>query len=540
MHLGNNRISNISSLATSRINYVREMSLRENQIEQLPAEVFQNLNVLYALDLSFNNKLSSIPDGAFSGLKQLEVLFLHFNNISKISSLTFAGLRNLRMLMLVNNSLASLPEKAFAEMSLSFLFLHGNRIKNIDANAFRGLTDLRLVTLFENPALMSLPRNVFNGLTENVTLVVSCKTLKELPRGINEARVVCAPTESLFVIVSYRERRYQRDGLLASGFMCPKCRKEVYPRCLNCSLCSTGTYSSRDTTNTHCLKCPAGGFYQDEMGQIDCKNCSIGTYVPEINYPGKSATDCRACPYGVCEDVCFTKDGSDCISLLKADYSISCHSPANGVYWKLAAACAIYPLLFPLLLLIPLYKYREPRLDDEICFGLKVFFENYKEKYWFWEIIEMYRKLILISGILLFDSTSQYQIVCAVIVASVSGITYSMARPIKGKFEDRLQAFVLWTIFFNVCLGAITMCQNPIENESMFVNVIFVLLNSAVVLIAVVEGLLNSKSNWRNFSSCPVRCFRMMYGRCRDGHGNRRSDLSLIQPLTEEPLVFDE
>ncbi|XP_066020922.1 decorin-like [Pocillopora verrucosa] len=49
LNLGNNRISNISSLATSRINYVREMSLTKNQIEQLPAEVFQNLNVLYAL-----------------------------------------------------------------------------------------------------------------------------------------------------------------------------------------------------------------------------------------------------------------------------------------------------------------------------------------------------------------------------------------------------------------------------------------------------------------------------------------------------------
>ena len=199
----------------------------------------------------------------------------------------------------------------------------------------------------------------------------------------------------------------------------------------------------------------------------------------------------------VCEDVCFTKDGSDCISLLKADYSISCLSPANGVYWKLAAACAIYPLLFPLLLLIPLYKYREPRLDNEICFGLKVFFENYEEKFWFWEIIEMYRKLILISGILLFDSKSQYQIVCAVIVASVSGITYTMARPIKGKFEDRLQAFVLWTTFLNVCLGAITMCQNPTENESRTVNVIFVLLNSAVVLIAVGKFYLPTISNDR-------------------------------------------
>ena len=153
--------------------------------------------------------------------------------------------------------------------------------------------------------------------------------------------------------------------------------------------------------------------------------------------------------------MCFTKDGSDGISLLKSDYSISCLSPANGVYWKLAAACAIYPLLFPLLLLIPLYKYREPRLDDEICFGLKVFFENYKEKYWFWEIVEMYRKLILISAILLFDSKSHSQIVCAVISASALGISHTMVRPIKGKFEDRLQACMLWIIFFNVCLGAI-------------------------------------------------------------------------------------
>ncbi|KAJ7360240.1 hypothetical protein OS493_016869 [Desmophyllum pertusum] len=58
----------------------------------------------------------------------------------------------------------------------------------------------------------------------------------------------------------------------------------------------TGTYSNRGET---CLKCSAGGFYQDEMGQLGCKNCSTGTYVPETHHPGKSATDCRACPYTV-------------------------------------------------------------------------------------------------------------------------------------------------------------------------------------------------------------------------------------------------
>ena len=157
--------------------------------------------------------------------------------------------------------------------------------------------------------------------------------------------------------------------------------------------------------------------------------------------------------------------------------------------------------IFPLLLLIPLYKYRKSRLDNEICFGFKVFFENYREKYWFWEIVEMYRKLILISAILLFDSKSHSQIDCAVISASALGISHTMVRPIKGKLKDRLQAFMLWIIFFNVCLGAIylqlAIIQNPIGNESIFGNVMSVFLNSAVVLIAVVKFYLLTLNNDR-------------------------------------------
>ena len=34
------------------------------------------------------------------------------------------------------------------------------------------------------------------------------------------------------------------------------------------------------------------------MGQISCKNCSTGTYVSEERHPGKTPTDCHACPYG--------------------------------------------------------------------------------------------------------------------------------------------------------------------------------------------------------------------------------------------------
>ena len=118
-----------------------------------------------------------------------------------------------------------------------------------------------------------------------------------------------------------------------------------------------------------------------------------------------------------------------------------------------------------------------------------MFFENYKKKYWFWEIVEMYRKLILISLILLFVSESHSQIGFTLITASASGIVYTLFRPVKGKFEDRLQTFVLWIIFFNVCLGAIyaepDVGGDHTENDSILVNVLFVLLNSSVLIIAV-------------------------------------------------------
>ena len=44
------------------------------------------------------------------------------------------------------------------------------------------------------------------------------------------------------------------------------------------------------------------------MGQVACKQCSIGTYVPEKLHPGKSPTDCQACPYGEDLDVKYIRD----------------------------------------------------------------------------------------------------------------------------------------------------------------------------------------------------------------------------------------
>ena len=196
---------------------------------------------------------------------------------------------------------------------------------------------------------------------------------------------------------------------------------------------------------------------------------------------------------GACVKHCFTlsNNNSDCISLLRADYSIECFTARHKLYWPIAAVFALYPVGFPLLMLLLIYEYREPQAGEEIAFGLKVFFENYKKKYWFWEITEMFRKLILISLIFLLGSDSLSQIGLTIFTVSTFGVAYTFFRPIKDKFEDRLQTFVLWVIFFDVCLGATFRNHDTNrgqgESGSIVVNVLFVVLNTSVFLFALGE-----------------------------------------------------
>ena len=72
---------------------------------------------------------------------------------------------------------------------------------------------------------------------------------------------------------------------------------------------------------------------------------------------------------------------SNCISLLKADYSIRCFTTRHQVYWPIGATFALYPVAFPLLILVLLYKFRDSQEDKELAFGLRVFFENYTKEF---------------------------------------------------------------------------------------------------------------------------------------------------------------
>ncbi len=107
-----------------------------------------------------------------------------------------------------------------------------------------------------------------------------------------------------------------------------------------------------------------------------------------------------------------------------------CNGSEYGRYWKYAAFCVImYPLLLPLTFLLLLYWQREliehPRILDklreatkhgiavgpksELATRLSMLFSNYQPHLWYFEVVEMYTKVLLTSfPSLISDENSRY------------------------------------------------------------------------------------------------------------------------------------
>ena len=107
--LSGNNLSSLPQGIFQGLSNLQTLRLEENNLSSLPQGIFQGLSNLQSLQL-YNNNLSSLPQGIFQGLSNLEELTLHNNNLSSLPQGIFQGLSNLRRLLLQNNNLSSLPE----------------------------------------------------------------------------------------------------------------------------------------------------------------------------------------------------------------------------------------------------------------------------------------------------------------------------------------------------------------------------------------------------------------------------------------------
>ena len=180
-----------------------------------------------------------------------------------------------------------------------------------------------------------------------------------------------------------------------------------------------------------------------------------------------------------CRKLCRDKKEESCHKYLKADYSMKCEGPEYNHSLVAAYIATAYIIALPVATFVALWRQRRvisakneaQEFSDsskEIITGLRFLFENYKPNTWYWELVEMSRKVILTSGLILVGQESRSYIGLAWVIAGMYGMLFSWNSPIQDVVENRLMATSLAVTVVNLGIGAVS--RIPAENISASVN----------------------------------------------------------------------
>ena len=177
-----NGLTTLSEGVFDGLSNLEELRLSGNELTALPPRAFAGLSSLQSLGLDYND-LSALPDAIFAGLGGLRSLSLGGNGLTALSEGAFDGLSNLEDLRLSRNELTTLPPGVFAGLDrLEFLALGDNDLAALPVGVFAGLDRLELLALGDND-LAALPVGVFAGLSDLEELRLHSNGLTELSQG---------------------------------------------------------------------------------------------------------------------------------------------------------------------------------------------------------------------------------------------------------------------------------------------------------------------------------------------------------------------
>ncbi len=159
------------------------LDLSHNFLRGLPDSVFADVANLDTLNLE-ENLLASLPEGVFAALTGLEYLDLSGNALTALPDSSFAGFTALKKLYLDDNWLTTVPEGIFADLTaLDSLWLEDNALGTLPDGVFDNLSELKALDLSGN-LLSSLPEGAFDDLTSLEFLTFSGNRLTELNAGV--------------------------------------------------------------------------------------------------------------------------------------------------------------------------------------------------------------------------------------------------------------------------------------------------------------------------------------------------------------------
>lgn len=226
-----------------------------------------------------------------------------------------------------------------------------------------------------------------------------------------------------------------------------------------------------------------------------------------VTYLGTCSKTAQVLPLA-CRKLCLDEEDETCDDYLRADYSINCNGQGYNRF-VIVAYCAVFYIIFlPSASLIALWRQRKVlggnpiQAENEalepqgqatgIITGLRFLFENYNSRSWYWEFIEMIRKVVLTSALILVGGESRAYIGLALIISGLYGMSFAYIGPMADPFENKLMLSSLAVTFVNLGIGAVS--RIPLESipasvdpyvDSIMFNILVFGANSLVISLLV-------------------------------------------------------
>ncbi|KAJ8047434.1 Leucine-rich repeat-containing G-protein coupled receptor 4 [Holothuria leucospilota] len=229
-----------------------------------------------------------------------------------------------------------------------------------------------------------------------------------------------------------------------------------------------------------------------------------------ITYPPICTTVFQLYPRA-CQEFCLDMERNTCMKLLRSDYEIHCEN-LQPYHVCAYISTALYVIGFPVVLFLllrnkikrnsshgrtgPLYAINEESRYDLLAesfrnsqkpIWINFLCENYMPQFWYWEIIELTRKVTQTVLITLLGWEHKFTVLLTIAISVLYLTLHARYMPMKSKFEQRLQVmFSLTAILANVLVAAMDVPEEYGDEMS----VAIIILNVLVIVIVAAEAFL--------------------------------------------------
>jgi len=185
---------------------------------------------------------------------------------------------------------------------------------------------------------------------------------------------------------------------------------------------------------------------------------------------------------------------------LMADYSIKCWEGQHFQTSMLMAICAVlYVVGIPICCVIILFRNRtlilnavkaESKEGQNFRDTYGSLFTSYDKNHWYFESVEMIKKMTLAGGLVLVAPGSSVQILVGILVAFSYLVLVFQYRPYEDANDNKLQAFATTQIVLTLLAGLVLKTDASGEYEQSLMGILLVLINGSVVVIGAYATLL--------------------------------------------------